>query len=188
MKIIYLHGFNSSSNSKKAQILKNSEIVKNLGFEIILIDLPNSPSKAIQEIEKVIKINSENISLIGSSLGGLYASFLSNKYNLRSVTINPVIYSHLKNMKDLIGPQTNYYSNKKYKFTTEMFNELLRLKVETLEEPLNHLCLIKLKDEVLDHKKTINYFDKAIINIDRQGSHEYSDFESKIPLILDFLH
>jgi predicted esterase YcpF (UPF0227 family) len=69
-----------------------------------------------------------------------------------------------------------------------MFNELLRLKVETLEEPLNHLCLIKLKDEVLDHKKTINYFDKAIMNIDQQGSHEYSDFESKIPLILDFLH
>ena len=107
MKIIYLHGFNSSSNSKKAQILKNSEIVKNLGFEIILIDLPNSPSKAIQEIEKVIKINSENVSLIGSSLGGLYASFLSNKYNLRSVTIIPVISSHLKNMKDLIGPQSN---------------------------------------------------------------------------------
>lgn len=187
MKIIYLHGFNSSSKSKKAQILKNSKAIKNLGFEIYLIDLPNSPYKAISKIEKVIKNDSKDTSLIGSSLGGFYASYLSDKYNLKSVTINPVISLHLEKMEGLIGPQVNYHSNEEYEFTNDMFNELLNLKVKILREPLNHFCLVKLNDQVLDHKKTIGYFDKAIMSIDREGSHEFSDFESKIPSILDFL-
>ena len=95
MKIIYLHGFNSSSKSRKAQILKKSKLVRSLGIEIVLIDLPNSPKKAILQIEKIIVKNLKKVSLLGSSLGGLYATFLSDKYNLKSVTINPVVPSHL---------------------------------------------------------------------------------------------
>ena len=133
MKIIYLHGFNSSSKSTKAQVLKKSKLVRSLGFEIVLIDLPNSPKKAILEIEKIIVKNFKKVALLGSSLGGLYATFLSEKYNLKSVTINPVVPSHLIDMKTLIGEHVNFHKNEKYEFSKEMFSDLLLLKVKMLK-------------------------------------------------------
>ena len=187
MKIIYLHGFNSSSKSRKAQILKKSKLVRSLGIEIVLIDLPNSPKKAILQIEKIIVKNLKKVSLLGSSLGGLYATFLSDKYNLKSVTINPVVPSHLIDMKPLIGEHVNFHNNEKYEFSKEMFNDLLFLKVKKLKNPLNHFCFIKLNDEVIDQKEAIKYFAKGNLNIDYEGSHDYLGFESKLPLILDFL-
>ena len=75
MKILYLHGFNSSSNSSKAQTFKNSEFVKNLKNEIILPDLPVSPEEAIEDILKILENFNFKVSLIGSSLGGFYATY-----------------------------------------------------------------------------------------------------------------
>ena len=95
MKILYLHGFNSSSNSSKAQIFKNSEFVKNLKTEIILPNLPVSPKEAIEDILKILENCNFNVSLVGSSLGGFYATYFSDTYNLRSVNINPVVPNHL---------------------------------------------------------------------------------------------
>ncbi len=187
MKILYLHGFNSSSNSNKAQIFKNSKFVQNSKAEVISPDLPISPKEAIKDILNLVKKCNFSISLIGSSLGGFYATYISDTYNLRSVNINPVVPDHLENMKKLIGQHQNYQTNENYFFTQEMYNFLNRIKINKLKNPQNHLALIQLEDNVLNHIKTMSFYKDGHLCAEIEGSHEYIGFENKIPFILDFL-
>ena len=187
LKIIYLHGFNSSAESKKSKILES--FLK--GEELISFVSPNldtSPSEAISQIEKIIKESSNRVCLVGSSLGGLYATYVADKYNLRSVTINPVVRNHISEMKDLVGSHKNYHTNKEYEFTMKDYLDLRELGLKQLKKPLNHFCLIKMSDEVLDHNKTFSYFSKSYLLSEKGGNHSYDDFFEKIPLILDYLY
>ncbi len=187
MKILYLHGFNSSSNSNKAQIFKNSKFVQNSKAEVIFPDLPISPKEAIKDILILVKKCNFSISLIGSSLGGFYATYISDIYNLRSVNINPVVPDHLESMKNLIGQHQNYQTTENYFFTQEMYNFLNQIKINKLKNPQNHLALIQLEDKVLDHIKTMSFYKDGHLCAETEGSHDYIGFENKIPFILDFL-
>ena len=101
MNLLYLHGFNSSPDSTKA-IIFQSFVKKKNSVGLLVPSLPISPKETILFLEEIIEENKKEISLIGSSLGGFYAAYLAEKYGLKSVLINPVVSSHLKNMKDLI--------------------------------------------------------------------------------------
>jgi predicted esterase YcpF (UPF0227 family) len=186
LKIIYLHGFNSSSKSTKAQILEcYFQAREDISF--ICPDLKVSPNTAIEQIENLIKSCKSNVALIGSSLGGLYATYASERFNLKSVVINPVVSSHLNEMSGLVGQHTNFHTGEKYFFSNKNFSELKKLALNNLRHPLNHLCLIKLGDEVLDHKKTLKYFSNSLVITENEGNHSFEDFSEKISLINDFL-
>ena len=187
LKIIYLHGFNSSAESKKSKILDS--YLK--GEKLINLESPNlytSPSRAISQIEKIIKEYSNKVCLVGSSLGGLYATFVADKYDLKSVTINPVVRNHISGMKDLVGSHKNFHTDEEYEFTMKDYLDLQKLGLKELKNPLNHLCLIKMSDEVLDHNKTLAYFSKSYVLSEKGGSHSYDDFVEKIPLILEYMY
>ena len=187
LKIIYLHGFNSSAESKKSKILESYlKGEKFINFESPKLN--TSPSRAISQIEKIINKSSKRFCLVGSSLGGLYATFLADKYNLRSVTINPVVRNHISGMKDLVGSHKNFHTDEEYEFTIKDYMDLQKLGLKELKNPLNHLCLIKMSDEVLDHNKTFSYFSKSYVLSEKEGNHSYDDFFEKIPLILDFMY
>ena len=186
MKHLYLHGFNSSPESAKAKIFKkflSTKDTKNL----ITPNLPISPSDSINLLSEIIDEEDKKLSIIGSSLGGFYAAYLGNKYGIKSVLINPVVPGHLESMKEIIGEHSNYKSNEKYRFTESHYRELLDLKINDLKHPMNHFCLVQLGDEVLDQKLTINYFKKSLILIEKDGNHQYSEFERYLNLIYDFM-
>ena len=186
LKIIYLHGFNSSSESKKSKILEYFLE----GNKFINLESPNletSPRKAICQIKKIIKESPDRVSLIGSSLGGLYATFLADAYSLKSVTINPVVKKHISGMKGLVGIHKKFHTEEEYEFSTEDYSDLNKLGIDNLKEPLNHLSLIKMSDEVLDHKMTFEYFSKSYILSEKGGNHSYDDLFEKIPLILEHM-
>ena len=68
-----------------------------------------------------------------------------------------------------------------------MYDFLNRIKIENLNNPLNHLSFVQLEDEVLNHFDTIAYYRNSHLCLESQGSHKFNNFESKIPYILDFL-
>ncbi len=187
LKIIYLHGFNSSAESKKSKIL-DSYLEKEKLINLESPNLNNSPKKAISQIEKIIRESSSRVCLIGSSLGGLYATFVADKYNLKSVTINPVVTNHISGMRDLVGSHKNFHSEEEYEFTLKDYFDLQKLGLEELKKPLNHFCLIKMSDEVLDHNITFDFFSKSYVLSEKGGNHSYDDFFAKIPLILDYMY
>ena len=187
LKIIYLHGFNSSAESKKSKIL-DSYLEKEKLINLESPNLNNSPKKAISQIEKIIRESSSRVCLIGSSLGGLYATFVADKYNLKSVVINPVVTNHISGMRDLVGSHKNFHSEEEYEFTLKDYLDLQKLGLEKLKKPLNHFCLIKMSDEVLDHNITFDFFSKSYVLSEKGGNHSYDDFFAKIPLILDYMY
>ncbi|MDC3064873.1 hypothetical protein OA080_00500 [bacterium] len=187
LKIIYLHGFNSSSESKKSKIL-DSYLKKQQLINFECPNLNNSPKKAISQIEKIIRESTSRICLVGSSLGGLYSTFVADKYNLKSVTINPVVTKHISGMRDLVGSHKNFHSDEEYEFTLKDYFDLEKLGLEKLKKPLNHFCLIKMSDEVLDHNITFAFFSKSYVLSEKGGNHSYDDFFEKIPLILDYMY
>ena len=187
LKIIYLHGFNSSAESKKSKIL-DSYLEKEKLINLESPNLNNSPKKAIFQIEKIIRESSSRVCLVGSSLGGLYATFVADKYNLKSVTLNPVVKNHIAGMRDLVGPHKNFHSDEEYEFTLKDYFDLQKLGLEKLKKPLNHFCLIKMSDEVLDHNVTFEFFSKSYVLSEKGGNHSYDDFVEKIPLILDYMY
>ena len=137
-------------------------------------------------LEEIIKDHKKEVSLIGSSLGGFYAAYLAEKYKLKSVLINPVVSSHLKNMKDLIGEHENYNTGEKYFFSKSNFKELFDYKIRNFSIPLNQLFLLQLGDEVLDQKETLKYIKGSLFLVEDEGSHQFENFEKYLPLIYDF--
>ena len=187
LKIIYLHGFNSSAESKKSKIL-DSYLKEEKLINLESPNLNTSPSRAISQIEKIIKESSSRVCVLGSSLGGLYATFVADKYDLKSVTINPVVRNHISGMKDIVGSHKNFHTDEEYEFTTKDYLDLQKLGLKELKKPLNHLCFIKMSDEVLDHNKTLAYFSKSYVLSEKGGNHSYDDLFEKIPLILDYMY
>ena len=186
MNLLYLHGFNSSPDSTKAKIFQ-SFVKKKKSKSLLVPDLPISPKETILLLEEIIKDLNKEVSLIGSSLGGFYAAYLAEKYKLKSVLINPVISSHLKNMKGLIGEHENYNTGEKYFFSKSNFEELFDYKIRRFSFPLDHLFLLQLGDEVLDQKKTLKHNKDSYSLVEDKGSHKFEDFEKYLPLIYDFM-
>ncbi len=186
MNLLYLHGFNSSPDSTKA-IIFQSFVKKTISESLLVPSLPISPKETILLLEEIIEENKKEISLIGSSLGGFYAAYLAEKYKLKSVLINPVVSSHLKNMKDLIGEHENYNTGEKYFFSKSNFKELFDYKIKRFSIPLNQLFLLQLGDEVLDQKETLKYYKGSLFLVEDEGSHKFDNFEKYLPLIYDFM-
>ena len=104
-KILYLHGFASSADSTKAKVLK-SFVKKNTNSTKILIpNIDNNIKNAYRQIEEIIKAESPS-SIIGSSLGGFFGTYFSEKYNLLCVNINPAIPPI--DMSEYLGENQNY--------------------------------------------------------------------------------
>ena len=94
--IVYLHGFNSSPASHKAQLMKKVMQGRGLAQRYACPALPDTPAEAIRAIEQAIeRCNPPEVTFIGSSLGGFYATSLVEKLGCRAVLINPAITPHL---------------------------------------------------------------------------------------------
>jgi predicted esterase YcpF (UPF0227 family) len=120
MKLIYIHGFNSSGESSKANDLRL--LFPNI--EIISPSLPMDPFKAIQQLEKLITQNQNfPLILIGTSLGGFYAKTLCEKWGLSGILINPSIVPHI-GLQDKVGVQTNYGTGEAHEFKEEYLHTL----------------------------------------------------------------
>jgi len=108
--IVYLHGFNSSPASGKAKLL--GEHMASLGrtADYYCPTLPNSPGEAIARVEAhLAQRQTEPVTLVGSSLGGFYATHLAEKHGWKAVLVNPAVHAHVL-MRGALGPQTNWHS------------------------------------------------------------------------------
>lgn len=181
--ILYIHGWNSYKDARKAVLLKN-EISSSKNFEVDSITLKSHPKEAIQQLSNYIEYHKEQrkVHLIGSSLGGYYATFLSEKYNLKAAMINPAVWAY-KIFKNDMGTNENLNTGEKYFIDDLWVQSLQDIFIESITGK-NYLVLLQTGDQTLNYKFAKQYFEGSNIIIDEGGSHSFENLELKIPEIL----
>jgi uncharacterized protein len=184
--IVYLHGFNSSPASGKARQLGEHMASTGRLADYYCPALPNSPRKAIAEIESTLaRSRPDAITLIGSSLGGFYATHLAEKHGWKAVLVNPAVHAH-KLLRGALGPQTNWHSGEKWVLTEAHLAELAAIDAEAITLPERYLLLAQTGDEVLDYRDAVAYYAGATQIIEAGGDHGFAGFERHFQTILDF--
>ncbi|MDA8934024.1 esterase [Gammaproteobacteria bacterium] len=184
--ILYFHGFKSSSKSSKAQSLKNFIAKNTKNTKIIIPDLDDNFQNAHNRIEELIRLSGSNIVFMGSSLGGYYASYFSQKLKKKAVLINPAVHP-LKDFEVHLGENENYSSGNKFNISSKEISFIRTLSYKKLPIPNDLLILLESGDEILKYNKSASYFSGAYIDIAFGGNHSYSSFKSKFHKIQKFL-
>lgn len=191
--LLYIHGFNSSPDSFKASLLKH--FVESLHqAECLNIPLLSGvPDKAMAQLVALIepalngrhKIAGRQICLIGSSLGGYYATWLAEQYDCRAVLINPAVkpYDLLENY---LGNNENFYTGENYELTSEHIAQLRRFEVPRISKPDRYLLMLQTGDEVLDYKLAIEKYPAVPSIVEEGGGHEFFGFDRHLETVLAF--
>ena len=183
--LIYLHGFNSSPGSHKAQVLKRYLEERGLGAQYSCPALPHLPERAVAEIEAVIaRYPRAAVTLVGSSLGGFYATYLAERHGLRAVLINPAVYPQ-RGLRSFLGVQRNLYTGEEYELTEEHLQQLHRL-YQPVIDARRYVLLVETQDEVLDYREAVSKYAGARQIVVEGGDHSLKGFPEHIPLILEF--
>jgi len=187
--LIYLHGFNSSPGSHKAQAMKAHLEGRGLGHLYACPALPDSPREAIRAIEAVMAENPaardpRAVTFLGSSLGGFYATYLAEKRRCRAALINPAITPHI-GLAAYLGTQKNLHTGEPYELTRAHLEGWRALLVERID-PERYLLLLETGDEVLDWREAARKYEGARTVIRDGGDHSMQSFPEHIGRILAF--
>lgn len=184
--ILYIHGFNSSSGSGKARELQAWLAASGRSAEFVCPDLPHRPAAAIALLSGLIApIPREEVKLIGSSLGGFYATWLADQFDVKAALINPAVHVQ-ESLTSALGPQKNYHTGEEYELTRQHLDELAALDQPAPLRPQNLLLLVETGDEVLDYRVAVNYYQNSRQIVVEGGDHGFQSFTQHIETILKF--
>jgi uncharacterized protein len=179
--LIYLHGFNSSPSSHKAQVMQRFMAERGLAHEYGCPSLPPLAHQAISAVEGAL---TRGDCLIGSSLGGFYATYLAEKHDLKAVLINPAIDPHV-GLRAYLGPQQNLHTGEPYVLTEAHLQEWEQLYVPRVT-PRRYLLIVETGDEVLDYRKAVERYAGAEQVVVPGGDHSLQTFAQHLSRILEF--
>jgi len=181
--LIYVHGFNSSPASSKAQLLKARMEALGRGAEFAAPALPHSPAQAAALLD-ALAVQHPDAVLVGSSLGGYYATYLAEKHGLQAVLLNPAVRPY-EFLASLVGRQKNFHTGEEHDFTAQHIAELRALEVDSIT-PARYLLLAASGDEVLDYRAAVGRY-RGCRQIVIEGSdHGLSDFADYLEKVLEF--
>jgi len=181
--LIYIHGFNSSPASSKAQLLKAKLEELGRGAEFAAPALPHSPAQAAALLD-ALAARHPGATLVGSSLGGYYATYLAEKHGLKAVLLNPAVRPY-ELLTALVGLQKNLHTGEEYDFTPQHIAELSALEVDR-STPARYLLLAATGDEVLDYRAAMDRYRGCRQIVIEGGDHGLSNFASHVDAVLEF--
>ena len=189
--IVYLHGFRSSPASIKATALVRAvhALPAAVRPRLHVPYLRGTPREAMAGTLAWIDANvarpDEALTLVGSSLGGFYATWLAERYAARAVLINPAVRPY-DDLRAYVGPQTNLTTGETFVVTEAYFDELRALAVTRLAHPRRYWLLVQAGDDVLDYREAVAFYAGAHQLVEGGGDHAFAGFEQQIPAILRF--
>ncbi|PJE79995.1 hypothetical protein CI610_01019 [invertebrate metagenome] len=193
--LIYLHGFNSSPLSEKAQITARYVQQVMPDVEIWIPQLPHSlealQAMLVPVVEERIKYSP--VYLIGSSLGGFIGTWLQNhlltfypESQVRLALLNPAVRPW-ELLPDYVGKHVNSYTGEEWVLTMEEVDYLHNMVVGSLIDPASVLLLVQKGDETLDYQQALDFYAECPFVVQEDGSHAFDRYEQLLPVICDFL-
>ncbi|SEJ08412.1 hypothetical protein SAMN04244573_01197 [Azotobacter beijerinckii] len=182
--ILYIHGFNSSSASHKAQQLIRAMQALGLAARLRVPDLHHQPHRAIAQLEAALAELGRPL-LAGSSLGGYYATYLAERYGLSAVLINPAVRPH-RLFDGRLGAQRNHYSGETWELTADHLAALAALEVAPPQDPARYRVWLQSGDETLDWRDAATYYRHCALSVEAGGDHAFQGFAERLPELLAF--
>lgn len=187
--IVYLHGFRSSPRSFKAQLLGKRMSSVGLADHYVCPTLPVSPREAMAEVEALLAELSARDGakpvLIGSSLGGYYATWLAERHDLRAVMLNPATRPE-RDLAKYVGEQPLWHGGGTIRVELHHLDELRALAVSAITRPERYYLLAATGDEVLDYRQMLAHFPGATTRLIDGSDHGISDFAQYMDEVLLF--
>jgi len=187
--ILYLHGFRSSPRSYKARVVHGRMAELGRAHELICPQLPASPKAAMDLVltlaERHADKGPDQIAVIGSSLGGFYATWLAERFGCRAALVNPAV-DPLKDLDKHVGVTTAWHSDEPFEFKREYIDELAALKVDRITRPERYFLLAATGDEVLDYRDMVAHYAGAHQHVIQGSDHAVSEFEQYVDEVLAF--
>jgi predicted esterase YcpF (UPF0227 family) len=184
--LLYLHGFRSSPNSFKARVVQEWLEQAGKGERLICPQLPASPKAAIDMALELTEHHApDNLAIVGSSLGGFYATWLAERLGVRAVLINPSV-DPTRNLSNSIGVTTGWHSDEPFEFRQEYIGELEALKVARITHPERYFLLAATGDEVLDYRDMVAHYQGARQHLIEGSDHAISEFPQYVDQVLAF--
>jgi predicted esterase YcpF (UPF0227 family) len=186
--ILYLHGFTSGPQSRKVQALAARMAARGCADRLLCPQLPASPAQAIALADSLIaeKVGAGGTAtLVGSSLGGYYATHLAEKHGLKAVLVNPAVVAAIE-LERYLGPQTWLYSGARFDFTRQHIEELRTLEVQTLADPSRYWLLVETGDATLDYHQAVARYAGARQTVLPGGDHSFTCWDDYLDEILAF--
>ncbi len=186
--LLYLHGFRSSPQSTKARLMAALMAERFPQVQWWCPQLPPSPQAAAALIAQgTAHWPADTSAVIGSSLGGFYATWIAAQRGWRAVLLNPAV-EPARDLSRYIGEQTSWHDPaERFFFAPEFVDELRALAVGPLAQPERCMALIAQGDEVLDWREMTARYAGAQQTVLEGGDHALSDFDQYIPQVLTFL-
>ena len=184
--VVYIHGFNSSSASLKAQQLRHAWLQLGLPEEQLLIpELHHHPERAVAQLQAAIEQLEQPV-LVGSSLGGYYATYLAQQHHLKALLINPAVRPHHL-FDGFFTEQENLYSGERWQLTESHLHGLAALEVAPPEDAERFCIWLQSGDETLDYCLAEQYYHGCSVHVEQGGDHGFQRFAEHFPELFAFV-
>jgi len=187
--LLYLHGFRSSPQSFKARWMADWVAAHSPDLAWACPQLPPSPAAALADIRAITAAwPMATTGVIGSSLGGFYATVLAEATGCRAVLVNPAV-DPARDLAAHIGRQTMYHAAaESFDFRAEYVDELRAMAPPTpLARPANILAIVAKGDEVLDWREMTARYAQGPLKLIAGSDHGLADFALHVPDLLRHL-
>ena len=186
--IIYIHGFGGSGEGSKAKAFR--EYFHSIGEDFIAPSLSYVPELAIRTLEELIRSYHGEVYLTGSSLGGYYATYLSQMQEVKKVVlINPATKPY-ETLKRALGEAPNFYDNSYFQWNDKHIEMLKAYQTDGLHIDIkgskNFLVMLQKGDELLDYKEAVEKYDGCQVLVEEGGSHSFDGIEQHFEAIRAF--
>jgi predicted esterase YcpF (UPF0227 family) len=184
--VLYLHGFRSSPRSFKARVVHERMAALGRGNDLTCPQLPASPRAAI-ELALLLagRHGPDKLAIVGSSLGGFYATWLAEHLGCRAVLLNPAV-NPLKDLDKHVGVTTAWHSDEPFEFKREYIDELADLRVARITRPERYFLVAATGDEVLDYRDMVAHYAGARQHVIEGSDHAIIEFPRYVDEVLAF--
>lgn len=187
--ILYLHGFRSSPKSFKAQLLAARVAALGRAHEWRCPMLPVSPHEAVASAEAEVaaaRVGAPgDVTVIGSSLGGYFATHLAEKHGWRAVLLNPAVLPQ-RDLSAYLGEQPLWHGGGSIVVEPHHLDELRALRVESITRPERYYLIAATGDEVLDYREMIAHYPGVKTKLIAGSDHAISEFADYVDDVLAF--
>lgn len=184
--LLYIHGFLSSPLSLKAQQTAHWLAVAHPDIVFHCPQLSPYPAQVQQLLESIVeRLLPEPVYLMGSSLGGFWATYLAEKYNLRAVLINPAVRPQDFMPAYLNVDLKSYHTDDSYRLSAHHIDEAIAVDVP-VTRPNNYWLLVQTGDETLDYRQAVQKYHACKQTIEEGGDHSFQGFERYLDNCMTF--